>query len=463
MQKRSYINFKAIGFSLIFLLNPNIGVIDFLPDFIGYIILCSLLVPLADISDTVGEALNAFKRMVYIDACRIIAIMWVFGFADGSERTSSILLWTFTFGALEMIFLIPAFVKLFGGLVELGYLYDNKSVLGSKRQGGKNYTDKIRSFTVFFVCFKAVLSFLPEFSDISSAETVGESMYRYIGLMRGMAFIPVFIFGIVWYVKFVSYFTRVSKDKSFVAALKDVYEEKVLPKIGIFAKRRFATSIVLLIMAAIFSFDLRIQDVVFFDVQRESVNILPDVLSAVFFILFFATISKCAKISKGASFTVCGLYLAVSSVAYVIDWDYFTDYNYDAIYRSVEAMEAYTYVAISSFLSTAVFVVVCIMAIKALRAVIMTHTGALMVSDGAHMSSLNKMTEATRSELGRYLTYLMVAVIVYALTDVFYVVFSADLGFTLLVNTIGAVIFMFVIVKVYMEISEAMHSRYLVE
>ena len=463
MKKRSYINFKAIGISLIFLLNPNVGVIDFLPDFIGYMILCSLLVPLGDISDTMGEAISAFKRMAYIDACRIIAIFWVFGFADGTERSSSILLWAFTFGALEMIFLVPAFSKLFGGLVELGYLHDNSAVLGCKKSGGKNYTDKIRRATVFFVCFKAILSFLPEFSNLSSVENVGQSMYRYIGLMRGMAFIPVLIAGIVWYSRFVRYFVRVSKDKAFALSLRNSYEEKVLPKIGIFAKRRFSTAFALLIMAAIFSFDLRIYDVVVFDVQRECVNLLPDVLSAVFFALFFVVISRCARIPKLTSLFVCGLYLAASAVSYLTEWDYFTEYDYEAIYRSVDAMEAYTWVALSSFVSMALFAVVCLMVAKALRAVIMTHTGALEINDTAHTATLNKMTDSIRKELGRYLIYLIVASVIYVLTDIFFVVFSADYGFTLLVNAVGAVIFMFALVKAYSEISEAMHSRYLVE
>ena len=73
------------------------------------------------------------------------------------------------------------------------------------------------------------------------------------------------------------------------------------------------------------------------------------------------------------------------------------------------------------------------------------------------------MTDHIRKELGRYLIYFMAASVIYILTDIFFVVFSADYGFTLLVNAVGAVIFMFALVKAYSEISEAMHSRYLVE
>lgn len=463
MKKRSYINFKAIGLSLVFLLNPNIGVIDFLPDFIGYIILCSLLVKLGDVNDTVAEALNSFKKMIFIDAAKIIAIVWVFGFADGSERTSSILLWTFAFGALEIIFLVPAFIKLFKGITELGYFNENTSILGSKRKNSKNYTDKIRSLTVFFVCFKAVLSFLPEFSDLSSADSLSQGMYRYIGLLRGMAFIPVLIVGIAWFIRFVSYFSRISKDTIFIDSLKSIYEERVLPKKGLFAKRRFAVANVLLTVAAVFSFDFRVQEVVAFGVERESMNLLPDFISAIFLLLFFVMISKCAKISKGLSIALCGVYLAASVLAYVVEWKFFEEYTYSAIYRSVEAMQAYTLVAVCSIASTVLFAIICFMALKALKAVIAEHTGVLSAEEAVNTAALNKMADATRAELEKYLKYCMVAIGIYTVTDICYVVLSADFGFTLLVSMIGFALFIASFIKAYFEIAEAMHSRYLIE
>ena len=46
--------------ALCFLFNPNIAVIDVLPDFIGYIFLCLALSEIADLNDDLAEAKTAF-------------------------------------------------------------------------------------------------------------------------------------------------------------------------------------------------------------------------------------------------------------------------------------------------------------------------------------------------------------------------------------------------------------------
>ena len=100
-------SFKTIAIALIFLFNPNIAVIDILPDFIGYILICMALVNLADINESLGDALSAFKKLIFIDAAKVVAILWIFGMSVTNERSSSMLLWSFTFCVLEIIFVIP--------------------------------------------------------------------------------------------------------------------------------------------------------------------------------------------------------------------------------------------------------------------------------------------------------------------------------------------------------------------
>ena len=55
-KNKKRISFTAIAVSFVFLFNPNISIIDFLPDFIGYIILTVALINLADLNDTFWEA-----------------------------------------------------------------------------------------------------------------------------------------------------------------------------------------------------------------------------------------------------------------------------------------------------------------------------------------------------------------------------------------------------------------------
>ena len=104
--KTKHINFFALGISFVFMFNPNINIIDLLPDFIGYIILCVALTPLSDINEHMAEAYAGFKRMIFIDAAKVLAFVWVFGISVTSEYNSSLMLWSFIFGIVELIFLL---------------------------------------------------------------------------------------------------------------------------------------------------------------------------------------------------------------------------------------------------------------------------------------------------------------------------------------------------------------------
>ena len=137
MENKKHINFTLLGLSFLFIFNPNINIIDIFPDFIGYILLCVALTPLGDISESIADATAAFKKMIFIDAAKLLALMWVFGISVSSEYNSSLMLWSFVFGVLE-ITCIPFICKIcstvehhfgiffviaYDFIVEPGYIY----------------------------------------------------------------------------------------------------------------------------------------------------------------------------------------------------------------------------------------------------------------------------------------------------------------------------------------------------
>ena len=454
---KKIINFSLIGASLVFLFNPNVNIIDFLPDFVGYIILCVALTNLADISETVAEAHAIFKKLILIDAAKLVAMMWVFGMSVVSERNSSLLLWSVVLGVLELLFASPAFIKLFSGIMELGYLHNNTSVLGAKKEGArKNYTDKIKGFTVFFVGFKAILSFLPELSDLTStaySDNVGVmNMYQYIGLMRAMCFLPVLVIGIVWAVKCVKYFRRVSRDEIFVKELESIYVEKVAPKSGRFVKRNIAVAFSVLLAAMLFSLDIRI----------ENVNVLPDFISALLLVAFFLIISKKTKVDVKLPLTVSFVYFAVSVWAYASEMSFFNNFYYGAVYRSEDAMSSYVLMAVSACVSTLVFVLTCLCALRCINAVIEAHTGVISVSDTIGETQQN-MNRAIKREQRRYVFLCIAVSVVYAATDVCYALLFKDYKIMTVVSMLGGALFVMAYVKLYLEVSEAVNSKYILE
>lgn len=456
MKNKGHINFKAIGLALIFLFNPNIAVIDVLPDFIGYVFLCMAIVSLADLNETIASALAGFKRMIFVDGAKILALFWIFGMSVTNERNSSLLLWSFVFAVLEMVLALPAFIKLFSGLTELGYLYDNKWVVSAPRRAKRTYTEKISRLTAVFISAKAMLSFLPELSDLSTTEYSDNegllNLYRYIGIMRFLAFIPVLIIGVFWLIKVISYFNRLNSDTQFVGSLEDAYIKNVLPKTGIFAKRNLSVSFAILITALVFSYDFRL----------EYFNLLPDFVCGLLLIAFFATVSKQTDINKKPFMLISAAYAAVSFAAYIFEVRFFDEYYYGAINRSEEAMTAFVIMAVASCISILLFVLLSLCVLKTLKAVVHRHTGVVTVSEHNVMTHAG-MSKSLHKELDKYLLICFIATLVYAASDIAYVLLAKDLEFMFFVNSVAAVIFIVSYVKAYFEISEAVTSRYILE
>ncbi|MBO7303172.1 MAG: hypothetical protein J6U68_03190, partial [Clostridia bacterium] len=154
-EKSFKIFWGAFAIAFVFLFNPNVAIIDPLPDLIGYLILSLALTKAAMINETLYDAKRSFERLVILDAGKLIAIVWTFGIEAASERDTSLLLWSFVFGVLEVLLAIPAYVKLFEGFTLFGNFHPNTSILGIKESKKKSHTDFFKALSVFFVIFKA--------------------------------------------------------------------------------------------------------------------------------------------------------------------------------------------------------------------------------------------------------------------------------------------------------------------
>ena len=285
VKERYVISLPLVVVAVLFLFNPNIALIDPLPDFIGYILLCAAISRSVDIHERLAEAYSVFKKMIFVDGGKFLVMLWVFSMTAPNERNTSIMLWSFVFAVFEIILLITAYGKLFDGITQMGYLYENTSVFGENRR--VSYTGLIRVLTYAFISVKAVFSFLPELADLTNTtydETVAAmiNLYRYIGLLRGMAVIPVLALGIIWLCFVISYFKRICRDNAFQSAFYEKYERDIRPKVGLFVRRGFSTVTLMAMIALLFTVDIRLEDI----------NVLPDFMAAIFFAFTFIYIGR---------------------------------------------------------------------------------------------------------------------------------------------------------------------------
>ena len=441
-------NFWGLAVALIFLCNPNISIIDPLPDFIGYLIISLSLVKFADMNDTLSDSLAVFKRLILIDAAKILAIFWTFGMTVTTEKSTSLLLWSFVFGVLEIIFVNQAFGRLFNGISSLGTVCENTSVLGG---GKRSYTGRIKVFTFVFVTFKALMCMLPESSALSESTDSGFSMYRFIGVMRFLAFLPVLMIGLLWLYKGIRYFVRVNRDKIFIDGINELYRERVLTNKSIFIKRDFKICYVLLICAFAFSVDVRF----------DFINMLPDLICSIFFVAFFLIASRHVDLPRIVFSVFSGVLFAVSVVAWILEYGFFTDYYYEAIYRSDEAFAAYLRACVVSGLGVLLFLVISFFMIYTMYKIIKAHTGLEKNLDAYNDAKYKEIDAATKRELSVKLIYCVLLSLAYAASNICYLVFSADYGILTTVDIAVGIACMLTYMKVYADIVEAVDNKYI--
>lgn len=155
------IGYMIVG--CIFLCNPFINIIDILPDFIGYLFIMKALSELSDLDRNIGTARKKFKAAMWVSLVKAALI-----FASMIFDSTWYLILTFTFGLLECMYLIPAFIDLFYGISYLEGRYTNhKSRFEARPKcGGVFDKTEFESGTAYFEVYteqnEDVLSFAEE-------------------------------------------------------------------------------------------------------------------------------------------------------------------------------------------------------------------------------------------------------------------------------------------------------------
>ena len=463
MAEKKQIPWGLFIIASIFLFNPHIAIFDFLPDFIGYIILSIALTKLAMINDHLYEAKRAFDRLIIIDIGKILAIFWVFGMTFGNEQNSSLLLWSFVFGVLEILFAISAFAKLFEGFSTLGDFHSNSSIHGSKRRDGKSYTQRFKSLTSVLIVFKAVMAVLPELSVLETM-TYDETsrftyLYRYIGVMRGFCFIPVLIIGIVWLVCAIRYFSRIRSDKDFVISVDEEYSSKQISKSGMFVVRDVKIATLFLVLGSILSLDF-----IF-----ENVNIIPDILVVPFFALSLFYFSKVSNFKKKFAIASVVIFSIVSILEQVLRFYFFEEFYYNAINKNGEAFYTYLFmvgtVAIKGILLVVVFVAIS----KAIKTVIKDHTGYVLGREIHSEVEQNQIAEMHKqlgknfSRLSDFAAVCVLADLFASLYGAFYAFLDKNFGWMSLISVACTLLLVGMTVKAVSELREGVQTKYMLQ
>ena len=335
---------------------------------------------------------------------------------------------------------------------------------GSKYINGKSHTEKMKSLSVFFVVFRAVMTLLPELSALGSTSSIENSnvidLYRYIGVMRGFCFIPTLVVGICWLVRAIRYIARIRRDTEFCESVSAAYREKIIPKEGIFVIRNVKIATWLFLAAMALTMDLKI----------DEVNILPDILVLAAIVPAYVYLAKSTKINKTSLIVTSALY-ALTSVLTVFTEIYYEEkyITYNAMARSSEALGGYLIYVCSVALHG--IVLICLLAswCSAYKKVIEAHTGYVRGKEIESEGERARIAEVHK-ELGRGFGWMVDTAILYVLSDVAYALYGAfyaflnkNFGWLGLVNLACGVFFVAMVLKALGELREAVETKYMLE
>lgn len=375
-----------IGF--VFLCNPEIAVFDILPDFIGYGIIISSLANLSDMFYQFDDAKKAFRNGMYISLLKLVSIFVIFGVFDYANRASGIVLFAFIFAVLEMIFILPAYKKLFEGFLYAGQRIDshsiflcgyndkshNKNIEKCKRKGKTPViiTAKAYRLSVLFVIAKNVLTLAPELTSLAN-----DKQYEFLTLLRGFAAFTSLIIGLAFIIRMARYFMAVKKDESFILGLSKKYESEILPKKHIFISRRIQLAQSFAIASVLLSVNI----------YHEEINILPGIIFFSLALVYFAITRNESKISKvGITFSVIGV--IVSGIEWVMSAIFYTNHFIGEVSKIPHAYSEYYLMSAFSIAHTALYIAVLALMLRSMYIICSKHTGKPCIEGGAIVSNI---------------------------------------------------------------------------
>jgi len=368
----------AVIFALVTLFNPNVNLIDVLPDFIGYFILARVFERAADSAPYFEEAHASFVRLTWLSLAKIPGLfVIIFARSHNTNDNDIISLMSLVFAIAEIILVVMAIKNIFDALFYLGERTDAVSLI---RSDAKFSADALRSFTYVFAVFKCIIYVLPEMliltrtveneSGTASTLITGSNYYPFAlisSLILGT------IVGAVWLKRMICYVLSIKREGKFDEALLSLAsansESEYLVKIR---RRSLFRSFNLFILGAVLTFELG------FD-NFYGINLLPHFLSGA--VILIAIIRICAFANKkklrrySLAFGTC--YIVSSAVAYVFSVRFLTMFGgYEALaHNNAEARAAYTPLLIASVLEVAFFVCLMISFALIMRCYIVNNLG----------------------------------------------------------------------------------------
>ncbi len=315
---------KRLGYgyfiaAVIFIFNPCVNIVDILPDFFGYLFLLKGLEKWADLCPNIADAVSGLGRLRWFMLIKLPVVLLIPIFKDDTF----VLLMTFSFVLIELIYAVPAAGRIFDGLEYFGTRFDGNSIFTGLKD--------LRLLTSIFLFAKSALCVLPELASLSDYEYSGYittvpqfdlSKYKNLFVLAG-AFLSLLI-GILWLINVIPYIKRIANDTVLLTRILRDYDLEITDNVGIGIRRTLHTAVAFLIAGFVF----------FLNIWLDGVNVIPTFIGALF---IFAALMKLKKINLVSPISLMSavVFSLISAASFAVSLTFSLKYDLRAVILGV--------------------------------------------------------------------------------------------------------------------------------
>ena len=251
------------------LANPVVAFYDFLPDCIGYLLLCVALLRLADLNSSIADALKRFRTLIWISIGGLLMQYYIYNVLakepklNPQEIPTMVLLCAFIMAVPQIYFGLPAWRDLFKGFWELAERHGGQAVFHYGKRNN-NLCERMRRAAGVFVVLSTVLSVLPEFAVLTTFEYEVEKLpfdwYQFVWLFRVSAAAILTVLFFVWIMRFIRFIYLFTSDRAMMDSIEARYERDILPQGDMLSMRRLRFGIVFLTIGAALMLNVCIEE-----------------------------------------------------------------------------------------------------------------------------------------------------------------------------------------------------------
>ncbi len=374
---------SLIVLALVFLFNPNIQIIDLLPDFVAYFIFARLLEKPALMAPYFDEARSSSLKLAVISLAKIPAFMLAVLIRSKNTLDNDVFpMLALIFAGLEIIYGIGFIKNISTALFHLGERGSASALITpfSLSRNGKREMrpEDLRGFTLFFLVAKSALFTVPEFLLLSKTADNGTitpaPLSRFYPLTLTIALALGFAIGGIWLYRSKKFLKSVVSEGEFTNSLEFLKNEGSDEEYKIrVTLRRANRAFILIAIASVFTFPMAFE-------ETELINIFPGFIFAIFFILALARLKPYTEKSfkpsliSGLSFTAFSVVSLVFSANFLNKYDYI-DLGNKLSSSHNKVMSSYLFVVIFAAIELIALAAFFVFAFRYLNSYLKENTG----------------------------------------------------------------------------------------